>query len=161
MCLGEVMVILAGGLRGGGGRAGGFPLVFNKMKFKKVLILPGGLTPLPCKLICLLFFYTIASRHPVEGHTIASPRQVQSLLALPNHPQRDDKRTLRLDGCSTIRHNGDARSDMSIVWTSTWNMLGDLPIVFEYLVPGPNTPALFFLESNVVLFSCTGLNNYL
>lgn len=39
-------------------------------------------------------------------------------------------------------------------------MLGDLPIVFAYLVPGPNTQALFFLESNFVLFSCTGLNNY-
>lgn len=45
-----------------------------------------------------------------ESHLIASPKQVQSLPAPPNHLQPDDRRTQCLDGCLTIQHDGDRPS---------------------------------------------------
>lgn len=53
---------------------------------KGVLVTPEGRCPLPRVLICLLIsLNTNAFRYPVEGHVVASPWQVQSLSAFPNH----------------------------------------------------------------------------
>lgn len=92
---------------------------------------------LPHKLVCLLINHWRVT-------LLLLPSKVQSLPALPNHLQPDDKRTLCLDGCLTIYNviatglilflhhlSGFYLLNMSTGWISAWNILRHLLIASE------------------------------